>query len=217
MVSISWQIADAPSSGLTDLIFPFSLPGTPSQTGFYFAQQYGFTGQSDIGYTGLQPQSDGQLRALFSSFISGTTTSDPNCSSGADGGAGVSCAVLVDSSYSDTYNIWVWNSSGDEWIGTLVDESTGVQTQIGSWTLPADSGLLSGSQVGFVEYFPWNSETNTCSTLPKTDVVFGTPSTHQSGAGSGSLEAPSQYGDCEGKINFSYSVTSAGTKISVGF
>lgn len=47
---------------------------------------------------GLQPRPDKngkqRLHAAFSSFIAGTTSKDTQCSDGADGGAGVSCATV---------------------------------------------------------------------------------------------------------------------------
>ncbi|CAL5870334.1 uncharacterized protein PFLUO_LOCUS4570 [Penicillium psychrofluorescens] len=219
LVGITWNVADVPSDGLTDITFPISMPNAPHVSGFYFAQQFNFVGQSDVGYTGLQPREDSGsssvVHAVFSSFINGTTSSDSNCSNGADGGAGVSCSVDVDSTYADGYELLIENTEGTTWTGTLVDSVTGTETHIGSYTLPSGSSGISGSQLGFVEYYPWNSGSHSCSDLPKTEVTFGAPTT--SGGEAGSLEAPYEYGDCVGEVDFEDSKTGSGYDITVGF
>ncbi|KAJ5683458.1 hypothetical protein N7462_006623 [Penicillium macrosclerotiorum] len=219
LVGLSWSVSDVSSSGMTDITFPISMPDAAHKSGYYFAQQFNFEGQSDVGYTGLQPREDNGsqpvIHGVFSSFISGTTTDDSNCSDGADGGAGVSCSVDVTASYAHGYLLKIQNTSGTTWTGTLVDAVTGTETHIGSYTLPSGSGGIKGSQVGFVEYYPWNSGTHTCDQLPKTSVTFGAPTT--SSGNSGSLGKPYEYGDCVGKVDFSTKESGSGYEISVGF
>lgn len=219
LVGLSWSVSDVPSSGLKDITFPISMPDATHKSGYYFAQQYSFTGQSDVGYTGLQPREDSGsssvIHGVFSSFVSGTTSTDENCSDGADGGAGVSCAVDVDGDYSHPFKLQVKNTEGDTWTGTLIDTVTGTQTHIGSYTLPSGSGGITGSQVGFVEYYPWNSGTHSCGDLPKTSVSFGNPTT--SAGNSGSVGKPYEYGDCVGDVDFKTTATSDGYEVDVGF
>lgn len=219
-MGLSWTVSNVPTSGLKDITFPISMPNAPHVSGFYFAQQFNFGDQSDVGYTGLQPREDSGsnpiIHAVFSSFIKGTTSSDSNCSDGADGGAGVSCAVDVDASYADGYLLKIENAGGTTWTGTLVDAVSGTETHIGSYTLPAGSGGIQGSQVGFVEYYPWNSAaSHSCSALPRTEVTFGNPTT--SGGESGSVGKPYEYGDCVGKAGFETEQTAGGYDVIVGF
>jgi hypothetical protein len=125
LVGITWSVTNVPSSGLTDITFPFSIANSPHKTGYYFAQQFNFNGQSDVGYTGLQPRPDSNgkpvIHAAFSSFINGTTTTDSNCRPGADGGPGVSCSVEFSAPYKDAYQLVVRNTQGTKWDGAVVD------------------------------------------------------------------------------------------------
>jgi hypothetical protein len=219
LVGLSWSVSDVPSTGLKDITFPISMPDATHASGYYYAQQFNFNGQSDVGYTGLQPRPDSGsqsvVHGVFSSFISGTTTNDSNCSDGADGGSGVSCSVDVDATYADGYLLRIQNTEGTTWTGTLVDAVTGTETHIGSYTLPSGSGGIEGSQVGFVEYYPWNSGTHSCGALPKTSVTFGAPTT--SSGNSGSLGKPYEYGDCVGQVDFSTQQSGSSYEVSVGF
>ncbi|CAG8278115.1 unnamed protein product [Penicillium salamii] len=219
LVGISWSVSDAPSTGLTELSFPMNVNSAPHETGFYFAQQFNFINQKDVGYTGLQPREDSNskpiLHAAFSSFIPGTKSSDENCSDGADGGAGVSCAVDIEGSYAHTYQLHINNTAGTTWVGTLVDSVSGSETRIGSYELPAGSGGIQGSQMGFVEYYPWNAqESHQCADLPKTAVTFGYPIAE---GYVGKLEKAYEYGDCVGKAGFETHYTADGVETSVGF
>ena len=219
LVGISWSVTNVPPSGLRDITFPFSIANSPHKTGYYFAQQFGFIGQSDIGYTGLQPRPDSSgkpvIHAVFSSFIASTTTSDTNCHLGADGGPGVSCAVEFSASYADAYQLVVQNTGGTTWSGTAVDTTTGNRVHIGSWTLPGGTQGIKGSQVGFIEYYLWNDGQNhPCSTLPFTSMTFGVPTTTMSG---GSLGNAYEYGNCVGQVAFKSQRTSQGDAVSVGF
>jgi hypothetical protein len=222
LVGISWSVTNVPVSGLTDITFPFFIANSPHKTGYYFAQQFNFNGQSDVGYTGLQPRPDSGgtpvIHAVFSSFINGTTTTDSNCSPGADGGPGVSCAVEFSAPYANAYQLVVRNTAGTTWDGTVVHRSTGKSVHIGSWTLPSGTGGIQGSQVGFIEYYLWNDGQNhPCSSLPFTPMAFGVPTTTIRGA-TGSLGDAYEYGDCVGQVAFkSHRTSDQGVEVSVGF
>lgn len=201
-VSWNWSVAGAPSTGLTDLTFPMTFsPETERRDGIYVAQQFGFHGVSDVGYTGLQPRHDkggtGQMLGIFSSFVPGSTTTDPLCHSGADGYAGVTCnKAMVNVVYGHTYALKVEKVSGTTWQGTAIDTVSGARTHLGSYTLPAGTGNLKTWQAGFLETY-WGSPD--CASLEKTVVRLGTPttSTHLSG----SIGSPHEYSGCIGKAN----------------
>jgi hypothetical protein len=219
LVGISWSVSNVSESGLKELTFPMNIRNASHESGYYFAQQFSFVGQSDVGYTGLQPRENSNsksiLHAAFSSFVAGTTSKDENCSDGADGGAGVSCAVDVESSYAHTYLLHINNTVGTTWVGTLVDSVSGNETRIGSYELPAGSGGIQGSQMGFVEYYPWNGQdSHQCGDLPRTGVTFGKP---VSQGHVGRLQKAYEYGDCVGKAGFETHYTLGGVGTSVGF
>ncbi|KAJ5816658.1 hypothetical protein N7447_008891 [Penicillium robsamsonii] len=215
LVGHSWSVSGVSDDGIREITFPINIANAPHEVGFYFAQQFTFAGQSDVGYTGLQPQVDSSagsvVHAAFSSFVPGTTSTDENCSDGADGGPGVSCAVNIDGTYANTYNINVKNSEGTTWVGTLIDSVTGKETHIGSYTLPDTTRGIEGGQLGFVEYFVGTKE---CGDLPKTAVTFGNPIVKGL---TGSIDVPYEYGDCVGKSAFETHSVQDGVEISVGF
>lgn len=222
LVGLDWSVKGAPSDGLKDITFPMTIADAPHKEGFYYAQQFGFHGINDIGYTGLQPRPDSDsgasiIHAVFSSFVPGSTSSDDNCSDGADGGEGVSCAVEIPAPYYRVYNLVVKNTHGTTWTGSLVDAQDGNSTHIGEYTLPDGAGGIKDSQVGFVEYYPWNGQpSHTCDSLPATKGGFGNPSSSAKGV-EGTVGKPYEYGDCEGKAGFKVQQVQSGYMVSVGF
>lgn len=96
----------------------------------------------------------------------------------------MSCAVEFSGSYSNTWNLVVTNTGGTTWTGTAVDTATNAQQHIGTYTLPSDAGGIQNSQLGFVEYYPWNSDPSlTCADLPSTEGTFYPPTTESSSVG----------------------------------
>ncbi|KAG0345000.1 hypothetical protein BG005_001528, partial [Podila minutissima] len=186
------EIASAPVDGLNDITFPFNMAKAPHKSGFFFAQEFSFNYVDNVGHTGLQPREDKNgvriVKAVFSSFIDGTTT-DPNCQSRADGGPGVICAVDVEYDYSHTYNLVKNAGSGMTWKGTLVDE-TGYPTDVGEWTLPEGAGKL---------------------------VTLHDPTSEALGTSGGEVLNTHEDGDCIGKVAFSAEPVTEGIKIRVGF
>ncbi|WVQ74759.1 hypothetical protein IAR50_004364 [Cryptococcus sp. DSM 104548] len=189
-----WNISNVPSSGLNDITFPFSFPNAPHETGFYFASQMQVVdGGTNVMYGGFQPRPDSSsgssvIHSVFSSFINGSTTSDDNCGDGADYGPGVSCAYEFEvSSYSGTWTLVVTrpDSQSTTWSGAAVNAETGESHHIGSFTLPAGTGGISWNQLGFVEYFPWNSNPSwVCKDhIPHTEVTFYRPTTESTTGG----------------------------------
>jgi hypothetical protein len=222
LVGNNWSFRKTPAQGLNDITFPFNIAKAPHQSGYYYAQQFNFLNVENVGYTGLQPRPNAKghqiVHAAFSSFQSGTTSKHPNCSNGADGGAGVSCAVEINGDYSHTYNLVVENTKGTTWRGSLGDTKTKKSTVVGEWTLPSGSGKIVGNQVGFVEYYPWNSQaSHTCGSLPWTESVFYNPTTKTKGASGGAVTSVYEYGDCIGKAGYKLRKVSGGYDITVGF
>ncbi|PHH64742.1 hypothetical protein CDD81_4004 [Ophiocordyceps australis] len=221
LVQHSWSFKNAPASGLNDITFPINVANAPRARGFYFAQQFSFQNNPQVAYTGLQPQSDANgaksLRAIFSTFQGGAKSQDPNCKSGADGGPGVSCAVLINGDYGATHNMRVTNVRGNTWRGTVINTSSGQETQIGQWTLPK-AGKIKNGQAGFVEYFPWNAmPSHECSSLPKTEVTFDFPTSSTSGASGGQIKKPNENQECVGKVDFAVKNAGNGWDVQVGF
>lgn len=206
-VSVTWQLPGALGQPLTNVTFPITVnPATDHQYGLFFAQQFAFHNSGMVAYTGLQPQPDPapgveRLRALFSVFGAGTSTGDPNCAPGADGGQGTSCAIVFPGVYGHTYNLTVQNAGGDTWYATAIDTVTGIGYHIGSWTLPPNSGGINPGQAGFVEYYLYNSIPS-CAQNPVADVVFGAPTSTGLGGLLGSVTAPTEYSSCVGQSNF---------------
>ncbi|ATY63482.1 hypothetical protein A9K55_007869 [Cordyceps militaris] len=227
LVGVDWQFSDTQQiqNGLNDVTFPFDLSNAPHTTGFYFAQQFYFNGVDSVAYTGLQPRPDNDngsvIHAAFSSFVEGTTSNSPLCSDGADGGAGVSCAVEFNGDYSHKYNCVVETTDGGlTWRGTVVDTVTGDSHAVGEWTLPKKAAGLQTSGTGFVEYYiyPRGSDGKVkCDGLPLTEVSFFSPSSTTQGANQGTIGKPYEYGDCVGTSAFSTEAISNGYDVKVGF
>ncbi|GIG61636.1 hypothetical protein Lfu02_60080 [Longispora fulva] len=217
-VSVSWSVSGVPSAGLTNITFPITVnPATVHAAGTYFAQQYNFRNNSTGGYTGLQPRANlnghERLHGVFSSFTNGATSTDPNCHNGADGGAGVSCASDFDAVYGHTYAVTVARTGTDTWTGTATDTVTGASSHIGTYRMPTGSGNLNGSHSGFVEYY---STTTNCAQLPRTDVVFGGP-TSTDGNLTGTTRANYEYGECTGQANFQAGNVGNGVHVTRGW
>ncbi|KDR79861.1 hypothetical protein GALMADRAFT_62305 [Galerina marginata CBS 339.88] len=222
LVGSSWSVTNVPTAGLTDITFPITIVEADHISGYYFAQQFNFVGLADVGYTGIQPRPDSGgkavLHGVFSSFVAGTTTSDANCSPGADGGPGVSCSVEWNGVYGRKYNFEVKTTGNRLWVGTAVDTVTGQRIQIGSYTLPAGSQGIQNGQAGFVEWYPWNSgePPNHCARLPYQKAIFGDPSTTRAGS-VGTQSLSYEYGDCIGLVAFHTERVTGGAENNCGF
>ncbi|NEB79098.1 hypothetical protein G3I40_28340 [Streptomyces sp. SID14478] len=216
-VLVSWSIPGTPSEGLTNITFPITVnPATAHQAGTYFAQQYDFA--NAMGYTGLQPRENNgsteRLSARFSTFTAGASTTDPLCDEGADGGPGVTCAVDFDGVYGHRYDIKVARTGTETWSGTATDTVTGAATHLGTWTLPTGSGNLKGSQVGFVEYY---AGVPSCAEMPRTDGVFGGPTSTDAGGLSGTTRAEYEYSNCVGEAGYHAEDDGSGAHVTRGF
>ncbi|PMB73052.1 hypothetical protein BM221_000470 [Beauveria bassiana] len=226
-VGVNWLFPDAESGSnlINDVTFPYDLSRAPQQAGFYFAQQFYFDYAEDCAYIGLQPQpknaSGSVIRAVFSSFINGTTTKSPLCYNGADYGPGVSCAVEFNGDYSHKYDcVAETTDGGSTWRGTVVNTNTGAWHSIGEWTLPKKAAGIEPRGLGFAEYYlyprdQYNKET--CNAMPTTEISFFSPSSSTNGAGEGVLEKPYEYGVCEHRSAFRTWGVSEGYHVKTGF
>ncbi|MFN8080117.1 MAG: discoidin domain-containing protein [Kineosporiaceae bacterium] len=179
-------------------------PSTLHKDGTYFAMQFRFTKAPEVGYMGLQPRPSingrARLHAAFSSFNPGTTSTHPNCTPGADGGAGVSCAADFDGTYGQRYAMTVTQAGPDTWTGTATNTVTGASTVIGTWKLAAGSGNLRGAESGFAE---WYIGAPSCQQMARVDAVFGAPTSTDAAGLTGTAKANYEYGACVGQSGYS--------------
>lgn len=215
-VSVSWKLdelsgASPETSRFTNLTFRFNVDEeTLHHEGTYFAQQFHFDNAGsggNTGYLGLQPRQDNDgkkyLRAVFSSFISGTKTTDNNCSAGADGGDGASCGIEFPATYGHTYAIKVYKTTGHTWNGEVQDQTSKEVVHIGSWTLPDSVGDLQPSGEGFAEYYAFYKPgypqfvVPECSQLAKINVFYGPVTTTDFDGGIGSISNVYEYNSKE--------------------
>lgn len=218
-ILISWSIPNTPAAGLTNITFPMTVnPSTLHKDGTYFAMQFRFTKAPEVGYMGLQPRPSingrARLHAAFSSFNPGTTSTHPNCTPGADGGAGVSCAADFDGTYGHRYAMTVTQAGPDTWTGTATNTVTGASTVIGTWKLAAGSGNLRGSEAGFAE---WYIGAPSCQQMARVDAVFGAPTTTDAAGLTGTAKASYEYGACVGQSGYSADNTAGQAHVVRGF
>lgn len=132
------------------------------QKGFYWANTYTFYDGNRQGYIGIQPRPAGETNlAIFSAFGSGAKSTSPNCNSGADGGAGVSCRVAYEFVPGKVYTLQIAKEAGAEtgfnkWRGTISDDQTGEKVTIGEYLTPVSWGMLWRKTTFFDEWFPFN-------------------------------------------------------------
>ncbi|MFJ8849752.1 hypothetical protein [Streptomyces sp. NPDC102437] len=112
-------------------------------------------------YAGFQPKpvdANGNrvLQAIFSSFDADATTTGDHCTYGADGGAGVSCAVRFRYTPGTMYSLVLKRAgvSGATQLmtGDVVETAVGTPVaHIGSLGLPSASGRFKNADQGFIE------------------------------------------------------------------
>ncbi|WP_405686905.1 hypothetical protein OG204_24690 [Streptomyces sp. NBC_01387] len=163
---------------VTRLTLPMAFDAAPDASGIYFAY-YTTLESGTRPYAGFQPKpagADGKpnLQAVFSSFNADATTTDSNCTYGADGGAGVSCAVRFAYTKGTMYGLQLERASDDGttqlMTGDVVNTATGAHVaHIGSFRLPIASGRFKPADQGFVEPYL------TAGCTQQVTVVYGAP------------------------------------------
>ncbi|KAJ7122264.1 hypothetical protein C8R44DRAFT_876571 [Mycena epipterygia] len=83
-IGTGWSVTNISSAGLNDITFSLTIVQADHISDYYCAQQFGFVGLVDIGYTGLQPRLESggnpMIHGVFLSFVARTTTNAKNCS-----------------------------------------------------------------------------------------------------------------------------------------
>ncbi|WP_170872411.1 RICIN domain-containing protein [Burkholderia sp. b14] len=212
MASLSYHIPTTPP--ITQITFPITVIRAPDAAGYYFAQQYGFSGGS-VGYMGVRPRPGGKSLAAFSVFGSGTEVVDTaRCTGGADGGAGVSCSAEHELVHGRKYLLTITRDSADPrvWRGSITDSVTHQQVVLGAYKVPATWGSLFFSQGGFIEYY---AKVSSCASIPLAEILFSPP--YGSDGRAGSLYAPKEYGRCQGNMNYFHEVRGEDSYFKVGF
>ncbi|WP_323072485.1 DUF3472 domain-containing protein [Mycetohabitans endofungorum] len=212
MASLSYHIPTTPP--ITQITFSITVVRAPDAAGYYFAQQYGFSGGS-VGYMGVRPRPGGKSLAAFSVFGSGTEVVDTTrCTGGADGGEGVSCSAEHELVHGRKYLLTITRDSADPrvWRGSITDSVTHQQVVLGAYKVPATWGSLFSSQSGFIEYY---AKVSSCASIPLAEILFSPP--YGSDGRAGSLYAQKEYGRCQGKMNYLHEVRGEDSYFRVGF
>ncbi|KAK2757734.1 hypothetical protein FQN54_004703 [Arachnomyces sp. PD_36] len=224
LAGLDWSIANTPETGLTDIVFPFTIESALPEEGYYFAQSFKFMnpppGSTGLSHVGLKPYHDiansTYVLAVFSTSINGTESSDVLCYHPPHDGY---CFTAVEINHTDPYNIHVYPGDGEQhWGCSVTNSRTGDRWHIGSLEMPEGTGGIEGSESGFVEYKPWSLEpSEDCESLTYTSVVFGAPKTKTVGAGNGTIGKGYEKGVCKGEVDFETETTEEGTRIALGF
>nr|QKT21524.1 putative DUF3472 protein [Vesanto virus] len=164
----------------TNMYYAFMTTDTTDMVRQHYYAYY-----TPIGYTGFQPQSNGDIRFVFSTFSRNTNPLASTCSPGADGGPGVSCAVRVSGiSANEIFYIKISRVGEDAvFQGQVLHGNK--QYLIGKYSFDDASMVDKPSSIatGFVENFISTNHMDSCCDCPKTDaVVFAPFSTDSDGA-----------------------------------
>lgn len=194
----TWTITNPPTNGVSEITFPIRVNEAPVAKGYYFAQQFRVVG-ANLGYIGIQPLATSEKHAqlIFSVFGSGTKPISSNCSSGADGGSGVSCSAFFSNFVrGQLYYFNVKQDSGDKsiWHGSMSDGTN--ETQIGTWQITGSTKGINKTEVGWIEHF---KSLDSCAKLPKISVQYHQP---RITGYKTTITGPTEYGKCKGSSNF---------------
>lgn len=174
-VDVNWSL---PRGGYTNLTFPIKISAAPTnQLWYYAAYQFPVktaTGVAGQAYIGVQPRENTasgsrQMNVRFSSFIAGTTTSNANCHTGADGGSGASCGIVMNYTLGTTYNLRVVRTAPSTWTGYIG------QKVIGVWNAPHTTAINSSGMAWIERPVFIKPDVPPCNaqTFPYLKAVFG--------------------------------------------
>lgn len=175
-----WSWESAPSGDYVECSVTFLPLG--GAYGYYFALETFFT-NGKIGYQGLQFQDEQPNRLVFSAFGDGPVPYSPQCSGGADGGSGVSCANHYVYHVNEPQTVTIklkesFNNGSNVWQGLFNNLDTSEPFVIAEYMTPKSYGYLSGVSYGFDEMFTWNGYSGPLdkrSCMPKGGVVQYAP------------------------------------------
>ena len=213
VTNFTGKMSGGTNNGFVSLTYPITVESGYDSRKFFYSQSGTFKNQTadkEAYYNGVQPQGNGIGQFVFSLFGGkGAHVIDTqHCRQGADNYAigGVSCAIKLPYTQGVTYNFTAYLKSHTEtdnvWVGEVEDTSTGIKTQIGSWSTPASIGYLSGQSIGFIEDYVAHM---TCNEIPETTALFGAPKGLQENDSleySGSISKAYAVAQCKGKVAF---------------
>jgi hypothetical protein len=172
-----WQYWDYPSLGGTYNTDEYLTVKASGPTRF-FAHQVWFNG-GDAAYLGLQDTPNGRI-AIFSVWNSpggAVAGSGANCLTFGGEGVGWSCRVPYAWTVGTKYRLRVWATASQangstQYIATVQNTATGVDTTIGYLWNAAGQGQLSSS-VSWIE--DYGTTTGSCGTETAASAVFSRP------------------------------------------
>ncbi|KAJ7607750.1 hypothetical protein FB45DRAFT_1067772 [Roridomyces roridus] len=206
-----------PPEGLSSIGFPIIIHDAVEGYSIGQAVQFGHI-TTNQGTLALQPYQNSAgstlVRAVYSSYVPGTTTSDKaRCRNpGTPDGPVIVCTWSVPAIYNTPYYLRIWHTGDSTWSVSVNNACLQLPIPLGTFALPDDAGLIQASDYGFVEYLPWTSvEQPDCSTLPYQRSTFWIP------AESTVWGFPEQTGACAGEINASVGRLGTTLEVRSGF
>ncbi len=200
-----------PKEGFKNLSFSISVLSGPLTEKFYYSQYINFnspTSDNEAYYYGIQPAGNGQALIIFSYFgKAGRAIDIDHCSSGADGGNGITCnTVKIPFALGNTYDFLAVlteeTASENLWEGYVTDAATQEKVKIGAWATPKTLGYLSGSNIGFIEDY---TGIKNCAEIPATSAYFsaGTSQLDANTIATSVVNKAYKVGVCAHSVNFS--------------
>ncbi|KAK5996099.1 hypothetical protein PT974_04526 [Cladobotryum mycophilum] len=191
-ILLQWQLGNgAPGGGIKEISFPINVTNAPATLEYLYIVMFDFDHsnsiQASIRIGPSVRQKDYSLNnVVFRSpevSVVAPQPEEPNCREiRRFRHTQIECAVKIPKSYRPVYSLVVQHVSPGTWSRTLVDASTGDKTHISSWNMNRirlsiepmlkSSGLyIAGLNKN------GNGKHPLCQDLPKTEVVFGNPTT----------------------------------------
>ena len=155
------------------VLIPEVDPG-PDST-YFWAHQFRIIG-GEGGYIGLQTKGnrvDGSLGKMAIFSIWNAVEADGPSTRFSGEGEGWSCRIPYQWEAGRAYALKVATVGGGWWTAKVRDEATGVISEIGGIRVPEHWRQLDTWSVMWTEYY--GPPLNSCSELPYSRVVFGTP------------------------------------------
>ena len=140
---------------------------------FFFTHQFGIAGGNG-GYIGLQDNPTGKM-VIFSIWDSwGATAGSAGswCQTFGGEGVGHSCRIKYNWVAGRSYRLRVWNLGGGKFGGWVRDNSTGVETMLGTISGPGAWRALNANSVSWIEYYGY---LGSCIDLPWARARFSAP------------------------------------------
>lgn len=171
-----WTLPTFSHYNVDGRIFVGNILDPATQPYWFASTQFGVTNPGHGGYIGLQQLVD-QKKAIFSWWAAtGASCSNvPGATCGAFGNEGSGYQTLIPYNWQvgRTYTTRVWSVGNDgvtqTWGGWIIDETTGVNTNVGYIRVPSSFGMIT-SAVNWLEWF--GGHRPTCANIPQWVVYF---------------------------------------------